>query len=119
MPNLKLSVVIPVYNVEKYLSECLNSVLSQDMSGVEIILIDDGATDNSGAICNAYVKEYDCIKCIHQSNKGLSAARNAGIAEAKGEYILLLDSDDLLKDNSIAVIKQTLEKKQRQRYYIR
>lgn len=109
MPNLKLSVVIPVYNVEKYLSECLNSVLSQDMFGVEIILIDDGSSDGSGLICDNYSKEYDFISCIHQTNKGLSAARNVGILEAKGEFVVLLDSDDMLNGNAIAEILRTIE----------
>lgn len=89
-----ISVIIPVYNVEGYLPRCIESVLKQDYKNIEIILIDDGSTDNSLVICNAYACKYKNFKVIHQENAGLSEARNRGLAIASGEYVLFLDSDD-------------------------
>lgn len=91
-----ISVLIPVYNVEKYLPQCINSVLNQTCKQLEVILIDDGSTDNCPAICDGYAEKNTCVKVIHKENGGLSDARNIGIAEARGEYILLLDGDDYL-----------------------
>ena len=103
----KLSIIIPVFNVEQYLGKCVDSLLAQDYDNYEIILVDDGSTDGSGAICDSYVSiddrciDYRCdIKVVHQSNAGLSAARNAGIKAAKGEYVMFVDSDDYI-DNHI------------------
>lgn len=92
--NPKISIIIPVYNVEKYLSAAVKSVVNQTYENKEIILVDDGSTDQSGKICDEYAEQYDCIKVIHQENRGLSAARNTGIANSKGDYIAFLDSDD-------------------------
>lgn len=92
-----VSVVIPVYNVEKYLAECVDSVLRQSYTGFEIILVDDGATDSSGVICDAYALRDPRIRVIHQVNGGLSAARNTGLRAARGKYIYFLDSDDYIK----------------------
>ena len=93
---MKYSVVVPVYNTEKYLGACLDSILAQDSpSAYEVILVDDGSADRSGVICDEYADQYDCISVIHQKNQGVSAARNAGIAAAKGEYVPFLDGDDL------------------------
>ena len=83
----KISVIIPVYNVEKYLSRCLESVINQTYENLEIILINDGSKDRSGLICDYYVKKDNRIKVFHQENQGLSAARNKGIEVASGEYI--------------------------------
>lgn len=89
------SVVIPVYNAEKYLESCLESVQSQSSaSTVEIILVDDGSKDSSPEICDRYAAQQSCVTVIHQPNQGVSAARNAGIAAARGQYVLFLDSDD-------------------------
>lgn len=90
------SIIIPVYNVEKYLKECIESVLTQDFYDYEIILIDDGSTDFSGEICNQYSKVDNRIKTIHKKNGGLSSARNIGMSVAKGRYVVFVDSDDLL-----------------------
>ena len=91
------SFIIPVYNVQNYLKICLESVLTQTNKEYEIILIDDGSTDDSGKICDEYVKKYPLkIKCIHQQNAGLSEARNVGIKNAQGKYLMMLDSDDYL-----------------------
>lgn len=78
-----VSVVVPVYNVSKYLADCMRSILAQNISDMEVILIDDGSTDNSGTLCDRYAAEYSCVKVIHQENAGLSAARNTGIEAAK------------------------------------
>lgn len=91
-----ISVIIPVYNVEKYLRECIDSVLSQTYKNYEIILVDDGSTDASGKICDEYAEKYDCISVIHKENSGPSPTRNKGIACARGEYIYFLDSDDYI-----------------------
>lgn len=96
---LKLSVIIPVYNVEKYLKKCIESVLIQKIDKSEIILVDDGSTDKSGIICDEYSKKYDNVNVIHKKNGGLSSARNAGIKEAKGEYLMFVDSDDFINEN--------------------
>jgi glycosyltransferase involved in cell wall biosynthesis len=90
----KVSVIIPVYNVEKYLDVCIQSVLNQTLDNIEMILIDDGSTDTSGAICDKYASS---AKVIHKVNGGLSSARNEGLKVATGEYIFFLDSDDWLE----------------------
>ena len=90
-----LSVIVPVYNVEKYLARCIDSILSQSYQSLEIILVDDGSTDSSGQICDTYAAKYRQIKVIHQKNQGLSAARNAALKIARGEYYSFIDSDDV------------------------
>ncbi|MBR4448488.1 glycosyltransferase family 2 protein [Methanobrevibacter sp.] len=95
----KISVIVPIFNTEKYLSECLNSILNQPFDDIEIICINDGSTDNSLDILNDFKSKNDCIKIINQENRGLSASRNVGIENAKGEYILFIDSDDYFEDN--------------------
>lgn len=97
-----ISVVVPVYNVTQYLPDCMNSIFAQNVADMEVILVDDGSTDNSGALCNQYTKKYGNVKVIHQKNAGLSAARNTGIEAAKGEFITFVDSDDMLEDGFIS-----------------
>ena len=89
-----LSVIVPVYNVEAYLARCVDSLLTQSYENLEVILVDDGAKDNSGAICDDYAAKDARVRVIHKENGGLSSARNAGLAAATGEYIAFLDSDD-------------------------
>ena len=89
-----ISVIVPVYKVEKYLGRCVESLLSQTYENTEIILVDDGSPDNCPALCDAYADKYEKIRVIHQENKGLSGARNTGIDHAKGEYLAFVDSDD-------------------------
>ncbi len=96
--TMLFSVIIPVYNTEKYLSECVDSVLNQSYKDYEIILINDGSKDRSRGICDAYANCNGKIKVIHQENGGLSKARNTGIQAAKGDYLIFLDSDDILLD---------------------
>lgn len=92
-----VSVIIPVYNVEKYLRKCLDSVINQTYKELEIILVDDGSTDSSGKICDEYAQKDNRIKVIHKSNGGLSDARNVGIEKSNGEYICFIDSDDYIE----------------------
>ncbi|MFR5264943.1 glycosyltransferase family 2 protein [Clostridium sp.] len=89
-----ISVIVPIYNVEKYLENCINSILNQSYKDFELILVDDGSPDNCGKICDDYAKKDSRIKVIHKKNGGLSDARNVGIEAAKGEYISFIDSDD-------------------------
>ena len=102
-----ISVIIPVYNVEKYLAECVNSVLAQTYTDWEIILVDDGATDSSGAICDEYAAKDPRILVIHRENGGLSAARNTGLKAARGEYVYFLDSDDYIEPHSLEQLADT------------
>lgn len=89
------SIIIPVYNVEPYLKECLNSVLNQSYKNLEILIVDDGSTDNSGLICDSYC--YDPrVTVFHQPNSGVSVARNTALDHASGEYIFFVDSDDFI-----------------------
>lgn len=106
----KISVVVPVYNVEKYLSKCIDSIMHQSFENLEIILVDDGSKDNSGKICDKYAKEYTNIKVIHQENKGLSMARNTGIEMATGEYIGFVDSDDYIDAKMYEVLYKNIIK---------
>ena len=104
-----LTVVIPVYNVEKYLNRCLKSILVQEWKNYDIILVDDGSTDRSPQICNDYVKAYDFISVIHKENGGLSEARNTGLSQAKGEYVYFPDSDDWLEPDTFIALAEALE----------
>lgn len=101
MNNDLISIVIPVYNVEKYLDECIQSLQKQTYTNIEIILVDDGSTDNSGMICDKYAKTDFRIKVIHKQNGGMSDARNVGIDNATGKYIQFIDSDDYFKEDLI------------------
>jgi len=95
-----VSVIIPVYKVEKYLDECVNSVVNQTYKNLEIILVDDGSPDNCPAICDAWAEKDSRIKVIHKENGGLSDARNTGMDHSSGEYILFVDSDDYYENNN-------------------
>ena len=107
-----ISIVIPIYKVEKYLRECIDSVLKQTYSQLEIILVDDGSPDNCGAICDEYAASDSRIHVIHKENGGLSDARNAGMKIASGKYIYFLDSDDYLLPNAMERLVLTAEEKQ-------
>ena len=91
---MKLSIIVPVYKVRRHLQRCIESILQQTYTDYELILVDDGSPDNCGAICERYAQECDKVKVIHKKNGGLSSARNAGIAAARGEYITFVDGDD-------------------------
>ena len=96
-----ISVIIPVYNVEDYLEECLDSIQCQTYKNLEIILVNDGSTDHSQEICERYCKQDPRFRLINQANKGLSGARNRGMTESKGKFITFVDSDDVLKDDML------------------
>lgn len=97
--NDVISVIMPVYNVAAYLPQCIESVLDQDYPYLEVILIDDGSKDESGAICDRYAAQDNRIRVIHQRNSGAAAAKNAGLRAATGEYLSFVDSDDFLEPN--------------------
>ena len=99
-----ISVIIPVYNVDKYLEKCVESVLNQSYKNIEIILIDDGSEDNSGKICDYYSKKYTNITTIHKKNEGLGFARNTGLSVCNGEYVFFVDSDDYLDYDMIETL---------------
>lgn len=110
MKNIRFSVIIPIYNVEKYLERCINSVLEQNYRRMEIILVNDGSTDNSLKICERYKKAFSEIVLINQKNQGQATARNIGIKASQGEYIIFLDSDDCLEKDKLKEIDAVLEK---------
>ena len=115
---MKLSIIVPIYNVAPYLRKCVDSLITQDISDYEIILVDDGSTDNSGAIADELVDAFRLsplasrleMRVIHQSNSGLSEARNTGTREAKGQYILFVDSDDYLQPNTLGTLLEQAER---------
>lgn len=106
-----LSIIIPVYNMEKYLDNCLKSIGQIDIKEVEVILVDDGSQDKSGNICRKYVNLYG-YRYIKQENKGCSSARNLGIEKSNGEYIWFIDSDDCIEKGAINIILKTLKEKE-------
>ena len=110
----KVSIIIPVYNVEKYIDRCMKSVLEQSLSDIEIILINDGSTDNCPTICDNYAKKDSRIKVIHKENQGLGFARNSGLDIATGKYIAFLDSDDYVDTNTYKRVYEELERAQAQ-----
>lgn len=104
-----VDIVIPVYNVEAYLRQCVDSVLAQNYPAITITLVDDGSTDGSGHICDEYAQKDARVRVVHQQNKGLSGARNAGLALAGGEYIYFLDSDDYIVPDAIETLVRAAE----------
>lgn len=109
MADDKVSVIVPVYNVEKYLRRCLDSIINQTYRNLEIILVDDGSPDNCGVICDEYASKDHRVQVIHRENGGLSVARNAGLDVATGEYIAFVDSDDWLADEFVEKLHANAE----------
>ena len=99
-----ITVIVPVFRAEAYLADCVESILSQTFSDLEIILVNDGSPDNSGVICDDYAAKYDCISVIHQENQGQAAARNHAMALAKGDWICFVDSDDLIHPRMLELL---------------
>ncbi|MCH5320896.1 MAG: glycosyltransferase, partial [Eubacterium sp.] len=97
MNSQKVSIIVPVYNVEKYLNRCVESIVKQTYTNLEIILVDDGSPDNCPAMCDAWAERDSRIKVIHKENGGVSSARNIGIDNADGDYISFVDSDDYVE----------------------
>ena len=108
--NPLFSIIIPVYNVEQYLEDCVESVLVQrEMLGqIEIILIDDGSRDNSGLLCDRLAEKHEKVLVFHKENGGLSSARNCGVANASGKYVMFLDSDDVIESNTLQKLKDAV-----------
>ena len=105
--NPFFSIILPIYNVEAYMERCIKSILNQDFSDYEIILVDDGSTDNCPKMCDAYLNR-EKFKVVHKTNGGLSSARNAGLEVASGRYVFFLDSDDYIDDNALRVLYDNL-----------
>lgn len=103
-----VSVIIPIYNTEKFLPLCINSVLNQTLTDIEVLLVNDGSTDGSGKICDEYACKDQRIQVIHTLNQGVSHARNQGLETAKGEYIAFMDSDDWIETDMIATLYQLI-----------
>lgn len=108
--NPQVSIIIPVYNVEKYVRFCVDSILKQTLKNIEIILVDDGSTDLSGQICDEYAKLDSRVKVIHQTNRGLGLTRNSGIKVATGEYIGFVDSDDAVSAEMFQILYENAKK---------
>ena len=108
---MRFSIIVPVYNVKEFLPECVNSLLSQACRDYEIILVDDGSTDGSGMLCDGYQAAYpEQIRTVHQKNGGLGAARNTGMELARGDYLLFVDSDDLLEESALACLSEHIDR---------
>lgn len=112
MCQAKVSVIVPVYNVERYLEKCLDSIINQTYKNLDIILVDDGSPDGCGLICDNYAAKDNRITVIHQQNGGLSAARNAGIKASTGEYLSFIDSDDYVQSHFIERMVEICEQKE-------
>lgn len=104
-----ISIIVPIYNVENYLPSCIDSILKQTYKNIEVILIDDGSPDNCSAICDEYEKKDERIRVIHQKNSGLSGARNTGIENAQGEYLIFVDSDDTIAPTMVEELYEYAE----------
>ena len=109
MENTLVTVIVPIYNVEKYLRKCVDSILGQTYSFLEIILVDDGSTDSSSALCDEIKTKDERIKVIHKSNGGLSSSRNAGLKQAKGDYVLFIDGDDWINKNAVKKMYEAIK----------
>lgn len=110
--NKKFSIIVPVYNVEKYLRKCIDSILNQTYKNFELIIVDDGSTDCSGNICDEYKLKNENIIVIHKKNGGLSSARDTGISKVTGEYIIFVDSDDWIEPNTLEVLNNIVSKRE-------
>ncbi len=109
MEDKLISIIIPVYNVERYLRECIDSIIAQTYKNLEIILVDDGSSDKSGEICDEYSKKDSRIKVIHKKNGGLSDARNVALDITKGDYIGFIDSDDYIEKDMFQILYNLAE----------
>lgn len=107
---MKLSIIIPIYNLESYLEKCLDSIVCQDCQAIEVVLVNDGSVDNSGKIADDYANRYSFISVIHQENQGVSVARNNGLLIAKGDYIWFVDGDDWVDETAVNKITQLCAK---------
>lgn len=106
--NKKVSIIVPVYNVEKYLQRCIESILTQTETDFELLLIDDGSKDKSGLMCDDYAQKDKRVNVIHKENGGVSSARNLGIEKANGEWMCFIDADDYVRQDFLSNIQQYL-----------
>ena len=104
----EFSIIVPVYKVEKYLSRCIKSILSQEFGNFELILVDDGSPDSCGKICDEFAKNDARISVIHKDNGGVSSARNCGLKQACGRYICFVDSDDIIARNTLQLVQESI-----------
>lgn len=104
-----ISVIVPIYNVEKYLRQCLDSLLAQTYKNIEVIMVDDGSPDNCGVICDEYAEKYCNFIAVHKENAGLGMARNTGLENAHGQYVIFIDSDDYISDSLIEELYKELK----------
>lgn len=104
----EISIIVPVYNVEKYLRRCVDSILAQTFTDFELLLIDDGSPDNSGAICDEYAAKDDRIRVFHKENDGVSSARNLGLDKAQGKYIGFVDGDDIVHEHFLTILHERI-----------
>lgn len=104
-----ISVIVPAYNVEKYIEDCINSIINQTYENLEILIVDDGSTDSTGDICDKFAEKDNRIKVIHQANGGMSEARNTALKHMTGEYIACIDSDDFVTDNYLNMLYSALK----------
>lgn len=115
---MKVSIIIPIYNQEKYLEDCLKSVLNQDIEDYQVLLVDDGSTDNSKNICKKYCRQSPVFQYIYQDNSGLGEARNTGLKFAEGKYVLFLDSDDALETDCLGTLYAYMDKNETDILYV-
>ena len=115
----RLSIIVPVYNVQNYIDECINSIVEQSVRNIEVILVDDGSTDQSGNKCDLWKAKYSFIKVIHKENGGLSSARNIGLDNATGDYILFVDSDDKVYKDSFKALLQCINESNADYYFLK
>lgn len=108
MAKWRFSIIVPIYNVEMYLEKCIQSLVNQDFDSFEILLVDDGSTDGSGRLCDAFAEKYSSIRVFHIENQGVASARNYGIDYAEGEYLLFVDSDDYVEYNYCTEIDKAI-----------
>ncbi len=110
MTTPSVSIIVPIYNTEKYLERCINSILDQSYKNIELILVDDGSSDSSLSMCESYAAKDDRVKVFHQSNAGVSVARNKGLQNATGKYVAFVDSDDELTETAVECLVADAEK---------
>ena len=106
----KVSIILPIYNVEKYLNKCVDSIRNQTYRNLEIILVDDGSKDSSGKICDELSNQDSRLKVVHKKNGGLASARNSGYEVATGEYVMYIDSDDCVKEDTVKKCVDAIER---------
>lgn len=109
MDDIKISFIVPVFNSQSFLGKCIDSIIFQDYKNIELILVDDGSTDNSGVVCDDYANNFSFVKVIHKKNEGVAAARNCGLKECSGDYIFFIDNDDWIDSSELSDLVRKLK----------